>query len=316
MNRFYASLANVQLGDVSEMVRIPLMKLGKWVKGAVKFAIGQADVARICENFRKRMNGEVVIDYEHASEMPGVAQGQPIPAAGWLREIEPEPDADGIVWGLAEFTQRAREMIGAGEYKYISPALDFGARNKSSGEAQGATLTSCALVNRPFFDMLPAVTLSDDWKEEVVSEEKVIRLSDVQRTEDGRLNFAALSEQTYMIHPEVIGAWLIASELDAAVKEGKITPAQRPIFEKLTLSDLRTVIATMKPQVDLSEKGHAGGAGDGMDLKRVDARIKELAQAKLAGNKDLTYGQAVKLVLSENAELAAQKARLMQEGGK
>jgi Mu-like prophage I protein len=52
-------------------------------------------------------------------------------------------------------------MIADKEYRYISPALDWNARDKSSGAPQGCTLTSVALTNRPFLEAMPEVHLSD-----------------------------------------------------------------------------------------------------------------------------------------------------------
>jgi phage I-like protein len=358
MPRFVGSLAVVELGEISELVRIPLMKLGRWVKGNLKFAITRADAGTLLENFRKRQSGELVIDYDHASEFPELAKGQPIPAAGWLREIDDEPDAQGVLWGKAEFTQRAREMIAAKEYKYISPGIDWGVRDKVSGEQQGATLTHVALLNRPFFDMLPAVQLSEqgwvadaterevgtmavkqliladraaskvrvvleDGTETVLSvegltpEPKVVQLSDVKRDKEGRLDFSSLPhEQGTLIAGEVFHAQQVQAELDAAVKDGKITPAQRPHYEKLALSDLagfRDLMKTMKSQIDLSERGIGGGGGEGGDLAKVDRQIDEQVKAKLAANKDQSYGQAFKAVLSEHPDLAKRRAELMRE---
>jgi phage I-like protein len=47
------------------------------------------------------------------------------------------------------------------EYRYISPAIDWGAKNKRTGKPQGATLTSVALTNRPFLEEMPQIRLSD-----------------------------------------------------------------------------------------------------------------------------------------------------------
>jgi phage I-like protein len=52
-------------------------------------------------------------------------------------------------------------MIAAGEYKYISPVIDWGTRDRATGQVQGATLTSAALTNRPVLDHMPAIQLSD-----------------------------------------------------------------------------------------------------------------------------------------------------------
>ncbi len=369
--KFVVDLSKVALGDTADkLVRIPLAVMGKFVKGAQKFAITREDLLKLVENFRKRGTGEVVIDYEHASEFPEVAQGQPIPAAGWLKQVEDEPDASGILWGLAEFTERAREFIQKREYKYLSPAINWGAKDKGTGAAQGATLASVALVNRPFLEALPAIQLSEGWEQEVISQEtsgadklrhreerkekgmgttavkfvegnrvevtcgecekrsqaevtlpagpKVVRLSDVKRDKEGRFDFLFLAELEggTLVANEVFHALTVQQELDAAVEAGKVLPAQRAHFEKVALADLagfRELVKSLPNQVELGERGIAGGGGAGMDLKRVDARIDELTREKLKADKGLTYGAAFKLVLSEHPDLRDQKSRLMQE---
>jgi hypothetical protein len=47
------------------------------------------------------------------------------------------------------------------EYRFISPAIEWGAKNKRTGKSQGTTLTSVALTNRPFLEELPQIRLSD-----------------------------------------------------------------------------------------------------------------------------------------------------------
>ena len=65
------------------------------------------------------------------------------------------------MYGWYEPTERARQLIQNHEYRYISPAIDWAARNKRNGKPQGATLTSVALTNRPFLEEMPPIQLSD-----------------------------------------------------------------------------------------------------------------------------------------------------------
>ncbi|MEJ2009387.1 MAG: phage protease [Acidobacteriota bacterium] len=160
--RFMATL-DAGAGEGAGKVRIPLAVAGTWVRGANRFSITPGDLESIVRNFRERQNGEINVDYDHASEMPEVAAGGPIPSAGRIIGIDP-PEAQGrrtLLWGWFEPTERARTLIGNGEYRYISPAIDWGAHNKRTGKAQGATLTSVALTNRPFLEEMPQIRLSD-----------------------------------------------------------------------------------------------------------------------------------------------------------
>ena len=180
--RFMATL-DAGAGEAAGKVRIPLAVTGTWVRGRSKFSITPGDLESIVRNFRERQNGEINVDYDHASEMPEVAAGGPIPSAGRIVGIDPpeklqanselrianrEDDSPlatrhsrSILWGWFEPTERARTLVRNSEYRYISPAIDWGAKNKRTGKPQGATLTSVALTNRPFLEEMPQIRLSD-----------------------------------------------------------------------------------------------------------------------------------------------------------
>lgn len=144
-------------------LRVPLVLAGTWVRGAEKFSVTPEDLESIRRNFRERLNGEINVDYDHASETPEVAAGGPIPSAGRIVDIDP-PEPAGrrlLLWGWFEPTARARALIASGEYRYISPAIRWSARHKQTGRAQGTTLTSVALTNRPFLEELSQIRLAD-----------------------------------------------------------------------------------------------------------------------------------------------------------
>lgn len=160
--RFLATLEPAA-GAAWGKVRIPLAVTGTWVRGSNRFSITRDDLESIVRNFRERQNGEINVDYDHASEMPEVAAGGPIPSAGRIVGIDP-PEGEGrrtFLWGWFEPTERARALVKDREYRYISPAIDWGAKNKRTGKPQGATLTSVALTNRPFLEEMPQIRLSD-----------------------------------------------------------------------------------------------------------------------------------------------------------
>jgi phage I-like protein len=348
----------VVLGEIGEgLVRIPLAKLGRWWKGKQKFAITRQDLETVVANFRKKANGEVVIDYDHSTEF-AAGQGQPAPAAGWLKSIDDGPDASGVLWGQAEFTEKAREMLASKEYKYISPVIAWGTRNKTTGEQQGATITSVALTNQPVLEEMPAIALSEGWVVETTTEvreekamvkrliladrvacmvravledgtesmlsvegltpePKIVLLSDVKRAADGRFEFSTLPEgKDVVIASEVVRAMTVQSELDAAVKDGRILPAQRTHFERLALSDLagfREIVKTMKPQLELSERGIAGDGAGLSELAKVEGQIDAKAREKISANTGLQYHEALKLVASENPDLDRRRTQLIRE---
>jgi phage I-like protein len=163
--RFISTLA-APLAPADELVRVPLAVTGRWVRGAKEFAITRGDLESIARNFTRRQNGEINVDYDHASEMPEVGAGGPVPSAGRIVKLDAPEAFSGdasrlILWGWFEPTDRARRLIANREYRYISPAIDWTARSKSNGKPQGATLSTVALTNRPFLEEMPAIRLSD-----------------------------------------------------------------------------------------------------------------------------------------------------------
>ena len=175
--RFWMSLAEP---PARGLIRIPIAITGKW-KGAEKeFSVDLDDLKEIRENFAKKPTGEINVDYEHASEVP-FGTGGPVLSAGRVTKLdEPEKFVNGsgaardegrasppptngkyILWGWFEPTTRARELIAGKEYRYISPAIRWGAKDKVTGKTIGTVLTSVALVNKPFLEELPQLHLSE-----------------------------------------------------------------------------------------------------------------------------------------------------------
>jgi rubrerythrin len=144
--------------DGKEIQDIPVACTGAWVKDE-PFEINQQTLADIIANFKKRKNSQIVIDYEHASEHPERVQGQPIPAAGWIHDVYPRGNQ---LMGRVEWTPQAKAMIQTGQYRFFSPAINWGAKDKITGEYQDATLTSGALTNHPFLEELPPILLSEE----------------------------------------------------------------------------------------------------------------------------------------------------------
>jgi hypothetical protein len=154
------------------LIRIPIAITGKWKGGENEFSVTLDDLNEIRENFVQKPTGEINVDYEHASEVP-FGTGGPVISAGKVTKLDAPEAMDGtgkhILWGWYEPTARARELIANKEYRYISPAIRWGAKDKVSGKAIGTVLTSVALVNKPFLEELPQLHLS-----EAAGEQKIL----------------------------------------------------------------------------------------------------------------------------------------------
>lgn len=81
---------------------------------------------------------DLPVDYEHQGERPATG---PVPAAGWIKALT--RTASGI-WGRVEWTARARELIGAKEYRYVSPTFVY-----RTDDGRIVRLTSAGLVHKP-----------------------------------------------------------------------------------------------------------------------------------------------------------------------
>ncbi len=96
--RFIATL-DAAAAAASHLVRVPLAVTGKWMRGTTPFAITLRDLEEIVGNFRERQNGEINVDYDHASEMPEVAAGGPVPSAGRIVRLDSPEVLGAGGWG-------------------------------------------------------------------------------------------------------------------------------------------------------------------------------------------------------------------------
>ena len=92
-----------------------------------------------------------VIDYEHQT-LHKEANGQPAPAAGWIHGLR-WVDGKGL-YAEVELTQRARDLVAAGEYRYFSPVFEYA---KATGNV--ARVLMGALTNHPAIAGMDAINL-------------------------------------------------------------------------------------------------------------------------------------------------------------
>lgn len=119
------------------------------IKGATAKAwrLTTEDAQALVKNWGQRKT-RVVVDYEHQTHL-SEKNGQPAPAAGWIAGLELASDG---LYAAVEWTDRARAVIRAKEYQYISPVFLW---DKSTGAA--LELVSVGLTNNPALDgMEPA----------------------------------------------------------------------------------------------------------------------------------------------------------------
>ncbi len=111
--------------------------------------INQAIAGRVIAAFSAQQ--PPVIDYEHQT-LHKEANGQIAPAAGWmhgLRWIEGRG-----LFAEVELTQRARDLVAAGEYRYFSPVFEYA---RATGEI--TRILMGALTNHPAIAGMEGVNL-------------------------------------------------------------------------------------------------------------------------------------------------------------
>lgn len=110
-----------------------------------------ADIAaKVIARYNARKN-PAVLDYEHQT-LRTEDNGQPAPAAGWIRSLEWRPGSG--LWANVELTARAAQLIAAGEYRYVSPVFAYDA---ASGEV--LAITMAAITNNPAIDGMEPLAL-------------------------------------------------------------------------------------------------------------------------------------------------------------
>lgn len=117
--------------------------------------------SEIVRNFKATANKRIPVDFEHASESDPTSGTIPYtgaPAQGWVVDMKA---SETDLLGLFEWLEPARTYVSEGKYKFLSPAVRFGARDRVTGKPIGARLTSVALTNNPFLDGMQPVVCRD-----------------------------------------------------------------------------------------------------------------------------------------------------------
>jgi hypothetical protein len=149
--------------DNAAPVWIQIAKVGQFAgHPAGPFRLDAKAFNEIVANFKATENKRIPIDFEHASEADATDGSIPsigAPAQGWIVDLDNRGDAG--LWALVEWGDKAREYIRAGQYRYISPAVRFNSRDRVTGQAIGARLTSAGLTNQPFLDGMQPLAAKD-----------------------------------------------------------------------------------------------------------------------------------------------------------
>jgi phage I-like protein len=95
---------------------------------------------------------DLPVDYEHQADNPEAKLKGPVPAAGWIKELQARDDG---IWGRIEWTAMAAELIASKAYRFISPAILHHPKTREI-----MRLTGAGLVHRPNLH-LPALNAQE-----------------------------------------------------------------------------------------------------------------------------------------------------------
>jgi phage I-like protein len=112
---------------------------GKGLSWKLSDQAGQALAAKLSA---RHASTKFNFDYEHQT-MLAEKNGQPAPAAGWAQQFVWR-DGEGLFAAGPQWNDRAKQMIEAGEYLYISPVIVY---NTNTGAV--SDVLNAALVNVP-----------------------------------------------------------------------------------------------------------------------------------------------------------------------
>ncbi len=103
--------------------------------------------------------GDLCVDYEHQT-LTAAQKAGPVPAAGWVKEVESRPDG---IWARIEWTETAAAALKAKEYRYLSPVFDY---TPATGEVR--VLKMVALTNIPNLHLQAAASRQGDAMNELM----------------------------------------------------------------------------------------------------------------------------------------------------
>ncbi|MEN6375334.1 MAG: phage protease [Smithella sp.] len=252
---------------------------------------------------------DLPIDWEHSSEKKA-PYGDPAPAAGWIKQMEIR---NGETWVQVQWTPRAIEQIKNREYRYISPVFVY-----EKATLRIVRITSAGLTNQPNLYLTALNNENKKNRKENISMELVQLLAALglpaTATFAEALNSISRIKQDYSIalnrvenpsldkfvpradYDKVVekatnaekalkdkaDAELekdINTEIDAALKAGKITPATTDYHKAQCrteggLDRFKQFVAAapvIGDNTDLDNKKHGGDSGIDADQKAINS---------------------------------------------
>lgn len=167
---------------------------GKFFHKSGSFEMNDETFRSIIDSFSRR-KAAILVDFDHKSEQADCAGNGDKIASGWCRALELR--GSDLFAGI-EWTERAKRLIQAKEYCFLSPAVAFQSRDSVTGEILPARLSSIGLVNKPFLSQLDPVLASDATTSFLMSELSELDLAQLSAS-DGEDHLLTMADHTTLM---------------------------------------------------------------------------------------------------------------------
>ena len=223
----------------------------------------------------RELGQDIAIDYEHQTQR-SEQNGQPAPAAGWIRRVFAR---DGAVWGEIDWTARAKEMIEAKEYRFVSPTFIYDKATRAISRVVGAALT-----NDPAFYMraIASTQPEEESDMDLKALAKALGLADTATEAEimAAATAAAAAQTALGTVTEALAlakdtaADSVAAAVTAMVKSRKAIAKAAGLAEDASAEDVEAAVTTAKAS--------AGAGGDPDPTKFVPRAEFDQLQTRLA----------------------------------
>lgn len=221
---------------------------------------------------------DFLIDYEHQS-LNADFNGQPAPAAGWFRTMEYRPGSG--LWATnIQWVDRAKAMIAAGEYRYLSPVFRY-----LPDDGAVLEILSAALTNNPALDGMADLaqraaarfSFHDLQQEDTTMLEalrKLLGLADTAGENDVTVSITALKTKADQADTEI-----------AALKSQSPDPAKYVPVK--VVSDLQGEVTALRAKVNGDEVDGliTAALNDGRLLPAMEEWARNLGKSDIASLK-------------------------------
>ncbi len=286
---------NIQIstsGEVPDWVE--LIPAGQTIKGRDGREFVNDNPQGIVDVFAAN-GAPLPLDLEHATELKA-PNGDAAPAVGWIEELQIREG--GAIWGRIDWTDQGRQLVSSRAYRYLSPVLLLPKGKNTIVGIDSAGLTNkhnlhLSALNQqqkeiPMKNLLKKLGLPEDASEEQALNALATLQGDLETARnrqampdlgkfvpradyDQALDRATNAEQKLTQKQEQELETAVNSEIDAALKAGKIAPASKDFYTSMCRSE--DGLAQFKKFV---ETAPVIAAPSGLDDKEAPAGKKSL----------------------------------------